>query len=97
MLDRRRAYTEREISRLLAAWPHHLGGRTGLDPSTIRRAMVDDGLLLRDRAGHEYRVSADILQGECAPEVLDIDPEECLRVERERRYVAKRKRGEEEA
>ena len=88
-LDRLRTFTQRELDEHFTLWPHRVGGRYGLDPATIRRAMVDDGLLLRDRAGHEYRVSSNILQGECEPDVLDIDPIECLLVERERRMVAK--------
>ena len=88
-LDRRRVYSQRELDEHFTLWPYRVGGRFGLDPATIRRALIDDGMMLRDRAGHEYRVSTDILQGECEPTVLDIDPIECLVVERERRMVRK--------
>ena len=93
-LDRRRAYTQREIDERLAWWPHRMGGRFGLDHVTLRRALVDDGYLLRDRAGHEYRVCGNILQGACDPAVLELNPVECLEVERERRAVARMRAAE---
>ena len=93
-LDRRRAFTQKEIDQRLAWWPHRMGGRFGLDPATLRRALVDDGYLLRDRAGYEYRVCANILQGVCDPSILEINPVECLQVELERRMVARMRAAE---
>jgi hypothetical protein len=49
--DPERAYTEREVNLLLNEW--HLFG----DPARLRRDMFEAGLLERDRAGREYRVS----------------------------------------
>ncbi len=94
-LDRRRAYTEREIDAVLEVWPDRAGGRRGLDRVTLRRALVDEGLLVRDRAGTEYRVAGNILGGRFDPAVLEIDAIECLEVEREARAMRKTRREEE--
>jgi len=95
-LDRRRAYSEREINQLLADWPARMGGRVRLDHVTLRRSRVDGGFLLRDAAGHQYRVAGSILQGACDPAVLDINPVECLQVEVERRLMKKAQQLEKE-
>jgi len=88
-LDRRRAYSEHEVKEILADWPARMGGRVRLDHATLRRALVDGGFLVRDAAGHQYRVAGSILQGACDPGVLDINPLECLQVEVERRLMRK--------
>lgn len=44
-----RTYTEPEINEIIGAW------HTFSDPATIRRELVEHGMLTRDPAGRKYR------------------------------------------
>jgi hypothetical protein len=47
-------YTEKQINEVINQW-HTYG-----DPVTIRRELVEHGILSRDKAGHEYRRTEDL-------------------------------------
>ena len=49
--------SERAISERLRGWLQGEAGQLGLDAAEIRRALVDDGFVERDRAGSAYRLS----------------------------------------
>jgi hypothetical protein len=71
------AIAERAISERLRAWLEDEAKRLELDAAEIRRALVDEGFVERDRAGSAYRRSdrhrarmrfeADAAAGEDAP------------------------------
>lgn len=46
--------TESCINDKLQAWVDEFGGSVGLDRVTVRRMLVDEGLLYRDRFGRSY-------------------------------------------
>lgn len=50
-VERGRAYTEREVDQIL--------GTVYDDHCVLRRALVDEGLLVRTRSGSEYRRAAE--------------------------------------
>jgi 4a-hydroxytetrahydrobiopterin dehydratase len=50
---------EREVTGRLAAWLARHGARLETDPVTLRRALIDDGFLVRDDRGQAYRRSRD--------------------------------------
>lgn len=57
----RRAYSEAQVNDLLQEWLSPFCSRFGVDHVTVRRCLVDAGLLLRDRAGSTYELAADPL------------------------------------
>ena len=83
----RREYREADVNDLLRTWLSTFVAPFGFDHVTLRRRLVDTGLLLRDAAGSTYwtlrRVSG-----------LDVDPAAVLeeirreRAERKRRHAA---------
>ncbi len=56
LMDSRRRYSEREIGVLLRAWGREVAPAISTDHVTLRRLLVDHGLLDRTRDGAEYRM-----------------------------------------
>ncbi|MEN6409192.1 MAG: DUF2087 domain-containing protein, partial [Anaerolineaceae bacterium] len=94
-------YTEKEINQKLSAWIDEVGGKLELvDFGTLRRGLVDNGYLTRNRDGSVYQVS---VPGPASPVFEDavngVDPAEAVvngRAEIERRkreYMEKAKKG----
>jgi hypothetical protein len=86
-----RQYTEGEVNNLLLWWTHRFGASVGLDPISLRRALVDGGYLQRDRAGRAYTLAPDQPYSLDLPaEGIDlealVDEERAAREERKRRY-----------
>ena len=83
----RREYRESEVNDLLRAWLSIFVAPFGFDHVTLRRRLVDTGLLLRDAAGSAYWTLRRVPG-------LDIDPAAVLdeirreRAERKRRHAA---------
>jgi len=53
--DAAREYSEPEIDASLRDWIAWVGGRLEIDPVALRRYLVDEGFLQRDRRGSRYR------------------------------------------
>ena len=74
-------YTEREINEKLRLWLRNIGRCLDLDHVTLRRHLVDEGYLERDKDGSRYRVC---VSGQSRtmfePAVEDIDVYEVVRV-----------------
>lgn len=49
-----RTYAESELNSLLLSWVERFGDSFGLDHVSLRRSLVDEGYLQRDRAGRTY-------------------------------------------
>ena len=73
-LDPIGTYTERAITDKLIFWLTDIGQSMDFDHVSLRRLLVDEGYLMRDNAGTEYRVGR---QGSCEvgfeAEVDDLD------------------------
>lgn len=94
-------YTEKEINQKLSKWIDEVGGKLEMvDFGTLRRWLVDNGYLTRNRDGSVYQVS---VPGPVRPvfedAVNEVDPAEAVvngRAEIERRkreYMEKAKKG----
>lgn len=57
LLDPMRSYNEQELNAELQSWILEFGGGFKVGHAALRRLLVDEGYLLRDRAGGEYRVA----------------------------------------
>lgn len=49
-----KSYSEAEVNRFIEEWLTLTGPSVRLDVANIRRTLVDEGYLLRDRAGRSY-------------------------------------------
>jgi hypothetical protein len=57
-LSLKREYPEKELNAELQRWILQVGGNLGIDHVTLRRYLVDAGLLRRDSSGSQYQVQA---------------------------------------
>ena len=53
-----RVHSEVEVNRVLRAWTDTVGSRLGVDHVSLRRYLVDEGLLVRDPSGATYSIGA---------------------------------------
>jgi len=58
-----RDYAEKEVNEVLNGWLASFFAEYGIDHATLRRYMVDRGILMRDRACTVYRVNEAGLAG----------------------------------
>ena len=72
-LDGSRSYTEPEIGELLQLWNSEVAPSLQTDHVTLRRMLVDNGLLERTRDGRSYRVGFPTRPVAFDLEVEDID------------------------
>ena len=82
-----REYREPEVNEILKAWLETFCAPYGIDHVTLRRMLVDGGLLIRPKSGASYRADRSKL-GEPAA----IDPAEVLAQVRSERASRKEKR-----
>jgi hypothetical protein len=66
------AYTEKDVNAVIQQWLLTTGHRVALDYVTLRRALVDEGLIVRDAAGATYRLRPGV-ELSFAPDVDDVD------------------------
>lgn len=79
-MDVRREYTEREVDALIVLWLAEVGRAYAIDYVILRRRLVDEGYLGRERDGSRYWVGA--LPPRDAPfdtGVDDVDVHEAIR------------------
>jgi hypothetical protein len=86
-------YSEPDLDDALESWLWEVGARVEVDRLTLRRALVDEGYLERDPAGHEYRLGPGRRSVAFAAGVDGTDP---LDVVRQARHAVERKREEHE-
>ena len=53
-----KTYRESEVNEVLKSWLETFCVPFGIDHVTMRRLMVDSGILTRDKAGSAYRINA---------------------------------------
>jgi hypothetical protein len=89
-LEPGKTYTEGEVNVALEAWLESFTEPYGIDHVTLRRLLVDRGLLVRTKSGSTYEVNRD------APQDLegfrDIEPARMLERVREEREERKKRR-----
>lgn len=95
LLDSGRAYSEREINVLLRAWGRDVAPAISTDHVTLRRLLVDHGLLERSTDGAAYRVGFPPAGTVFELEVEDVDVRATVAayLEHERREASKRRRS----
>ncbi|MFH1688350.1 MAG: DUF2087 domain-containing protein [bacterium] len=87
------AYTEAELNSRLTDWLDRVGHAMQIDHVTLRRYLVDEGYVMRDRAGESYRVQRQARSNMFDSAIDDIDPIAAIdeavnqRNERKRRYL----------
>ena len=72
--DPDRPYSEAQVNGLLQAWLSPFSSRFGVDHVTVRRCLVDAGLLLRDKSGAAYRLADDRLRDRVEDRARNVDP-----------------------
>jgi len=82
----RREYREAEVNGRLREWLATFVAPFGFDHVTLRRRLVDTGLLMRDAAGSSYWTLRRVPG-------MDIDPAKVLAAIREERAERKRQRA----
>ncbi len=85
-----REYSEQEINDLLVQWCEQVGSNFRIDHAALRRHLVDAGYLLRDNAGHSYRLDAEQAGRIFEHEANAVDPLAAVR--EARREIEERRR-----
>lgn len=83
-----RDYREAEVNDVVKEWLATFSAEFGIDHVTMRRALVDARLLVRDKSGALYRLD-DARQDELAP-LRDVEPGAILEQVQEGREARKR-------
>ena len=93
MLDSGYRYTEQAINEALDSWLADVGHNIELDRVSLRRDLVDAGYLVRDLAGHEYRVLPDgrgVVQFDKS--INSVDPSAVLRAAQKQADIRRHER-----
>jgi hypothetical protein len=90
-MDAHRSWRESEVNELLQAWLETISEPFGIDHVTLRRMLVDSGLLTRTTSGSLYRINAQRM-GEIEA-IRGIDPADVLSQVRNERDLRKRQRA----
>ena len=85
-------YTEKQARDVLRGWLAGFCTPRGLDHVTMRRELVDAGLLERDKAGAAYAVNAGRIAHFIAEDARSLDPASVLEAVRRERESRKRER-----
>lgn len=85
-----RTYSEQEVNAMILAWTARFGAELSVDHVTLRRYLVDEGILHRDGSGSRYQASDASPHVSYDRSIRDLDLEEL--VERDREARAQRKR-----
>ena len=89
-LSASRNYSEKELGAELQRWTLDVGAHFGIDHVTLRRYLVDAGLLRRDAAGAQYALQSSAHQFSFDPEILALDLHALLSAARDERAERKR-------
>jgi len=83
-------YTEGQVNELIQEWVSRFGGDLGIDHVTLRRYLVDEGMLIRDEFGSSYRLAASSRFFSYDPSIRDLDLAELVARAEEEREARKR-------
>ena len=99
----RRGYTEREVNSLLKVWLPVILTEHAIDHVTVRRYLIDYGLLRRDAFGTRYQLGDRELDEWLTADARSVDPGAILaelaraRAERRAQHERSKTQGEEKA
>ena len=103
ILGRDQEHPQRAINEALRRWLGDVGVTIEIDHVSLRRHLVDEGYLIRDTAGHAYRVGAPTAGDiRFAASVDRVDPIQVIRdarreaERRKREYLSRARDGESE-
>jgi hypothetical protein len=85
-----RDYSEFHVNELILAWVSRFGDELGIDHVTLRRYLVDEGLLARDEFGSTYRLADTSPHFSYDLSIRDIDLEALVARASEKREARKR-------
>lgn len=85
------AYSEQQVNERLQGWILELGAQLGMDYSTLRRFLVDEGYLARDAAGSAYVANERGRRFSFEPSLRKVDLVELVDTEREVRAERKKR------
>jgi len=84
------AYSESEVNALILDWISRLGNELGVDHVTLRRYLVDEGILLRDEFGTTYQLASASPFFTYEPSIRELNLEELVAQASEERAARKR-------
>lgn len=90
LLEPRQDYSERQINDTLQKWLDTVGKSFEIDHVSLRRRLVDEGYLIRDRAGSHYRVEEGNMDNIFEQAVNAMNPVAVIEEAEQRRAVRKR-------
>jgi hypothetical protein len=91
ILKPRKKYSEKLINKTIIEWIEKVATESYMDHVTLRRYLIDFGLLERDPAGHWYYVSESKLADLFEDSILKIDPFSLVKDFREEREARRKK------
>ena len=82
-LDVRATYTEQQVDRKLTSWLGDVGRSIGIDRVNLRRLLVEEGYIGRERDGSRYWVAAlgpsrGAFEPRFEPQIDELDVEEAM-------------------
>lgn len=93
-LKTNKQYSEKSINETIIEWLHKMASKSYLDHVTLRRYLVDFGLLERDPAGHQYQVAESKLAQLFERTIREVDPLILVNEFRTQREARKKERRE---
>jgi len=90
LLEPGQDYPERQINDTLQKWLDTVGKSIEIDHVSLRRHLVDEGYLIRDRAGRRYRVDEGKADNIFEPAINALNPVAVIEEAEQRRALRKR-------
>jgi hypothetical protein len=90
-LKPQKQYSEKSINDSIIEWLHKMAGKSYLDYVTLRRYLIDFGLLKRDPAGRKYYVAETRITQLFEKSVSEIDPFSLVKEFRAQRETQRKK------
>ena len=89
LLEQKQDYSERQINDTVQKWLDTIGRSLEIDHISLRRSLVDEGYLTRDRAGRHYRVGEGNTNGIFEQAVNAVNPVTVIEEAEQRRVLRK--------
>jgi len=90
LLEQKQDYSEQQINDTLQKWLDTIGKSLEIDHISLRRSLVDEGYLTRDRAGRHYRVGEGDMDSMFEQAVNTVNPVTVIEEAEQRRDLRKR-------
>ncbi len=82
-------YSEGQVNGLILEWVSRFGAELGIDHVTLRRYLVDEGILNRDEFGSAYRLATSSPFFTYDPSIRDLDLDELVALASQERAARK--------